>query len=339
MRIEEIWRELDAEAATGSATGWLTRLALPQPSQRLLVALETGSRRRSLLLPMPERMIPPPTTWPKCRGLELFSLALDGKPHFGVRLTDPASADVFAILAEDLAPRIASSNSPQASATALIGRLKRWQKFLTVSTSGLNGQQLRGLYGELFTLRETLLPRLGPLSSVTAWRAPTASHQDFQFSAGAIEVKTTAAMQPQSVGIASERQLDDTGVGALFLHVVVLDERVVEENSPSGPGETLPELIRGLRQLLNPFETAAEIFEDRLLDADYLDAHAHLYDSTRFALRYTETFGVKDSFPRIVERQLPPGIGEVSYALSLSACAPYSVATEKMLEAVNITHD
>jgi hypothetical protein len=34
-----------------------------------------------------------------------------------------------------------------------------------------------------------------------------------------VEVKTTAAKQPQSVRITSERQLDDTGVGALFLHV------------------------------------------------------------------------------------------------------------------------
>lgn len=62
---------------------------------------------------------------------------------------------------------------------------------------------------------------------MVAWKAALAAHQDFQFSTGALEVKTTAAKQPQSVRITSERQLDDTGVGALFLHVVVVDEREV----------------------------------------------------------------------------------------------------------------
>ncbi len=44
-----------------------------------------------------------------------------------------------------------------------------------------------------------------------AWRGPEPAHQDFQFTSGAVEVKATAAKQPQSVRITSERQLDDNG--------------------------------------------------------------------------------------------------------------------------------
>lgn len=50
MRIEELWQELEKEAQVGTANSWLTRFALPQPSHALLVALETASSRRTLLL-------------------------------------------------------------------------------------------------------------------------------------------------------------------------------------------------------------------------------------------------------------------------------------------------
>jgi hypothetical protein len=333
MRIEQVWTELEAEAAVPGASAWLTRLALPQP-QSLLVALETATLRRSLLLPMPERLIPPAASWPQCHGLELISLALNGKPHFGVRLTDLGASDVFSILAEDLAPRISSLSDAQAKAGMLVGRLRRWQKFLAAGTSGLSVERVRGLYGELFTLRSTLLPRLGANASVTAWRAPTASHQDFQMVTGAVEVKTTAAKQPQSVRIASERQLDGTGVGALFLHVVIVDEREVENNGGPPGGESLPELVGDLRRLLTPISSALEIFEERLVDAGYLQAHAHRYDCTRFALRGIRTFAVTDGFPRIVEKELKPGVGEVSYSLSLAVCEPFSIEIGTMLAAL-----
>ncbi len=330
MRIEQLWREMEAEAQAGSSAGaWLTRLAQPQPASPLLVELEVAVNRRALLLPLPKALVPARREWPVCRGLEVFSVALAGQAHLGVRLRDAACADVFTALAEDVVPRVAATTSARAAAVALLGRLRRWQKFLAAGTSGLSAEQQRGLYGELHTLRSHLLPGLGAEVAVAGWRAPQAAHQDFQFVSGAVEVKTTTAKQPQAVRITSERQLDDTGIRALFLQVVVLDEREVEPGAAGG-GECLPGLVADLRSRLAGEPGALELFDDQLLEAGYLDADAPRYSGRRFTLRRELTFRVQRSFPRLVERSLPAGVGDVNYALSLAAGAPWEVPAAAM---------
>jgi len=333
MRIDALWKELESEARRGCSAPWLTRFALPQPSHPLLVALEVASARRALLLPLPKSLIPPRRQWPTCRGLEIFTIALSGQPHFGVRLRDTANADVFTALAEDVAPRIAAAASNRTAAKALLDRLRNWQRFLAAGTAGLSAQQQRGLFGELHTLRTHILPYLGP-AAIFGWRAPLSAHQDFQFASGAIEVKTTAAKQPQAVRITSERQLDNTGVPVLFLHIVIVDERELE-NSVNEAGESLPDIIRRLREELKEDARALETFDDRLLDMGYLDAHAPHYEGRHFAVRKEHTFRIRSGFPRLVERNLPTGVGDINYALNLAACEPFSVSIVKAVASLS----
>lgn len=333
MTIEELWQALEAEAATARNAAWLTRRATPQPGWPLLVALEPASRTRALLLPAPRSALPPRRDWPECRGLELQTLALGADAHFAVRLRDATGADVFTALAADLAPRVAAAASGREAVTTLFGRLRRWQQFLLAARTGLSREQERALWGELHVAHAHLLPVFGPAATVAAWKAALAAHQDFQFSTGALEVKTTAAKQPQSVRITSERQLDDTGVGALFLHVVVVDEREV---APAGstPGQSLPALIATLRAVLSIAPAVLVMFEDLLLEAGYLDAHAPRYEGRRRTVRRELTFRVRRGFPRLTERKLPAGVGDVSYALSLAAGAPFAVETAAAITAL-----
>jgi hypothetical protein len=296
----------------------------------LLVALEASENRRALLLPLPKAAIPGRREWPQCRGLEIFSVVIAGQPHLGVRLRESSSADVFTALAEDVAPRVAATSDPQAAVAALLGRLRRWQKFLAAGMAGLSPEQQRGLYGELHTLRQYFLPCFGAETAVAAWRAPRRTHQDFQLASGAVEVKTTTAKQPQSVRITSERQLDQAGIPWLFLHVVVLDEREVE-GVHNAVGEGLPDIVGVLRKQLQATAAAAETFDDRLLDVGYLEVDVPRYENRRFTLRREHTFRVKRGFPCLVEENLPTGVGDVSYALSLAVCEPFATSIEDML--------
>jgi hypothetical protein len=43
---------------------------------------------------------------------------------------------------------------------------------------------------------------------------------------------------------------------------------------------------------------------------------------------------VKEGFPRIVESQLPPGLGKVSYEIDTGACEPYLVSESIVIEAL-----
>lgn len=333
MKIEEIWCQLESEAKDGNTSPWLMRYALPKPSQPLLVALETTTNRRALLLPMPKVVIPAKRDWPVCRGVEVFSIALSGEAHFGVSLIDRTECDVFAALAEDLAPRVAATSDASKAASVMLSRLRRWQKFLAAGASGLSLEKQRGLYGELYTLRTHLLPKLGATLAISAWRAPFAAHQDFQFKSGAIEVKTTTSKQPQSIQITSERQLDDSGISALFLHVVVLDEREVDGDGLA-PGETLPEIVQSLRLQVQSDERALDTFDDRLLEAGYLDSDVFRYEKRQFTLRGEHTFHVISDFPRLLECDLPVGIGDVSYMLSISACEKFALPMSKGIEII-----
>lgn len=327
MNIEQLWHEMEEEGETNAA--WLTRYARPQAGHPVLIALEQTTRARAFLVPVSREALPPRREWPECGGLELISVALESQAHLGVQLRDSAYTDVFTALAEDVAPRVAGAKGAKQAAAELLGRLRRWQQFLTAARDLLSVEAQRGLWGELHVLLTHLLPVLGAAASVGGWKASAAAHQDFQFSAGAVEIKTTAAKQPQSVRITSERQLDDTGVGALFLHVVVVDEREVPPGGDA-PGQSLYALIDTIRAVLSSDPVALGCFNDRLLDRGWLDTHASRYEGRRWTVRGEHTYRVRQGFPRFVEADLPPGVGDVSFAVSLAACEPFATLVSEV---------
>ena len=322
-----MWKELEEEAQNSKASGWLTRHARPNPVRALLVAFEVQPKRRALLLPLSEASVPPKRDWPQCRGLEIFSGTIQGEPFLGVRLQDSADSEVFSALAEDIASRIADTQTAPEAAGVLLGRLRKWQKFLSVGSLTLGPQAVKALYGELTAMRDLLIPSLGVSEGVKAWVGPQRASQDFQMPRAAIEVKTTASKGPQIVRISSERQLDSVGIQRLFLYVLSLDERVTTGTGPA-VGQTLPEVIESIRQSARDNALAAEQLEDRLLEAGYRAADTEYYQSQRFAVRDEYVFEVTEDFPRIVESDLPEGVGEVTYGVSLSACTPFAVSRE-----------
>jgi hypothetical protein len=327
MKIDEIWRELEAEIR--SEASWLTRLARPQTGYPILVGLEQATRTRALLLPVGKKDLPHRTEWPEYRSLELALMALNSTPHLCVRLRESSFADVFSALAEDVVPRIGACPDGKRAVSILMDRLHLWQKFLKSAGQGLSLEDQKGLWGELYTLRSHMLPGRGATEALAGWKGRAAAHQDFQFPDGAVEIKTTSAKQPLSIRITSERQLDNTGVGNLFLHVLVVDEREVPAGD-EGPGLSLPGLIAGIREQLSDEAVMLALFNDRLIEAGWLDPMASRYEGRRWTLRAEHTYRVAGDFPRIIEASLPPGIGDVSYAISLYACAAFEVQHEAM---------
>jgi len=322
MKTGELWTELDATA--GTRPGWWLRLASAAAACPLFVALDGETRRRAVLLRLPANEIPPRRRWPRARGLEALAVEIEGSAHFGVVLKEPRFADVFTALAEDLVRRVAEATTPAAQAQAFLGQLTRWQKFLAASLEGLGEEAQRGLWGELHVLRELLLPALGT-AVVAAWKGPEKAHQDFQFASGALEVKTTLAKQPQVVRIASERQLDVADWPALFLSVLALDVR-------EGNAESLPQMVATTRMVVASDATAREVLEDALLAAGYLDVHADRYTGRGYAVRSERCFRVKRGFPVIVERDLPRGVGNVTYGLAVEACGRFTVEPAAMIK-------
>ncbi len=320
MQIDDLWMALEADATAGKksgVSGWLLRLAQPSAGCLLFIGLELASRRRAVLLRLPSAAVPTRRHWPRCKGLEPLAVSVGGSAHFGVALKEPRFADVFTALAADLVRRVADAGNTADQTRTFLGQLARWQKFLSATFDGLSAEAQRGLWGELHFLREHLLQNIG-IAAVYSWKGGERAHQDFQFERSALEVKTTLAKQPQVVRITSERQLDDSAWTALFLNVIALDMR-------DGGGETLPEMVASLRAKFAADSAAQEQFEDELLSVGYFDIHAARYADRGYKVRADSFFRVRSKFPRLVEADMPVGVGDAHYALSVAACEPFKI--------------
>ena len=322
-----LWSSLGNAAGKGT-TDWRLVRCRATPGRSLFAALEPGAGRRVLLLPLTSVRAPTRRQWPRIAGLEPVNIAVSGEPHVGVALKDVRFSDVFDALIVDLSRRVEAARTTGEALAALLGQLARWQKFLTAAADGLSVEIQRGLWGELHCLSEVLIPKLGPAEAVAGWKGPTRAHQDFQFYRGAIEVKTTTAKQPQSVRITSERQLDDRAWPALFLHVLVLEER-------EGAALALPRLVETVRVKLMADLAVREKFEDALLSVGYLDVHASRYATVGYSVRIEHWFRVAKDFPRIVEASLAMGVGDVSYALALAACHDFRTTSRRVVKTLS----
>lgn len=326
--IDTLWQSVEQDAKGALEEKWVLRRVLPHGLHDLSVGVETPDGRRLLVLRTHRLALPAPRALPECRGLETFVRqgASADEGVLGVALKEPRYADVFSALVTDLAGRVEAAASPTDAVVALLGQLRRWQAFLAAAAEALSEEAQRGLWGELHFLRERLLPALGP-SVVAAWQGSRAAHQDFQFASGAVEVKTSAAKGPQTVHIASERQLDDKGVPALFLHHLSLDVR-------EDGGESLPAMIQSVRALVASDMGATEQLEEALLAAGWLNANAERYSKRGYTVREANFFHVTAGFPRLLENNLPEGIGQVSYLLSIAACRPFATAAANVLKTI-----
>ena len=333
MNYAEIWEELERVAAPGTP-GRMRRRVHPQARCDLFLAIDKPTNLRMMLMLVKEASLDGIDELPTGRGVEArITRPGDDDADAAVELvlTDPRSADIFTALASDIGNVAAAQSDEGSAVAALVSRLSRWQRFLEQSgPGGLESERQRGLYAELWLLGHHLFDAVGTGPAVQAWTGPARASHDFQLRACAVEVKATAAKQNQVLRVASERQLDDTGVDALFLFHLSLDVHL-------GAGETLPAIVDALRVSLGT-TAAGQPFEDRLFDAGYLDVHRHLYEKPGYTVRESNFFHVTERFPRIVERDLPPGVGDVRYSVAVAECKHFAVDLDTVLAALRSNH-
>jgi hypothetical protein len=70
---------------------------------------------------------------------------------------------------------------------------------------------------------------------------------------------------------------------------------------------------------------AASDLDASLLEVGYLDTHADSYDR-KYRVIEVRWLSVTEAFPRLTRGSVPPGVGSVSYSVSLDSCVPYLVS-------------
>jgi len=327
MKIREIWKSLEEDAYPASS-GYITRRILPELKYDIYLAVERPDNKRLLMIRIKRSSVARNIVYPSFNCFEIRSVILpnDDSDRFAIQLilAKPAYEDIFTALVEDIINKLASIQEEQNAIAEFIARLQRWQKFLEKHDRNRLSQMVQqGLYGELWFLRQIVIPQLGCDRGVESWTGARGSQQDFQFEHCAVEVKTTATKKHQIIAIASEKQLDDTGIANLVLLHLSLDIRKVT-------GESLPEIVASVRTLIANDVLAQEHLEILLFEAGYLDIHANDYEQTRYTIREINYFQVEGGFPRIVEADLRNGVGNVRYTISVEQCKNFSISESQV---------
>lgn len=247
-------------------------------------------------------------------------------------ITDRDKKCEFSYLCENIIQTLLKENNIRYAVLSFTNTLIKWKNlFEKIRGNGLSKEEQQGLYGELCMLSKFLNNTENLYSAVSYYVGTDKALRDFQGKDWAVEVKTTATNNPQLLTINGERQLDDTMIDRLYLF-----HCSVEASKLSG--ETLPEKIESVRMLLGSDIAALSLFNSKLIEAGYFDSQESKYIERHYKLRKESYYQVNDNFPRIREKELRPGVGNVKYGIAISDCDPYLVSEPHVLNNT-INHD
>lgn len=324
MKADSIWKELEEDPNCKYRNGILKRLIFPDSKCKMFFGLRIPSKSRVFILQIPEKYKPGKEQIPESRG---FNVTIE-KPGdtVGAEVTlvvdsiEKINDEIFSAMAITLSGSLKACENNQQAVNTFLATIRRWQKFFEkCKPEGLSEEAQQGLYGELYFLKTLLLANNEYLlENVSAWTGPKKRHHDFQFGDTAIEVKTSTSKQQQKLYISSEQQLDEQQVGKLYIFHLSL--ALVE-----GHYETLPKLVNDLRVSHSLKHSALLLFEEGLEERGYLNTQTWRYEKRGYVIRESSLYHVVDDFPRLTERQIPTGVGDLKYSISVAACKRFSV--------------
>jgi hypothetical protein len=304
--------------ATGEPLAAYAGLVLPGPRKRLSLGVETLDERQGILKE-------------KAKGylvsVEPAPAGYDALAFLSITENDSAFCELFKAVGSDLLALWTNQRDAGVATGLVLRRLEHWRRFFQ-KEEGLGRDGYLGLCGELLFLERILDWEIDPSIAVESWMGPLGSNQDFLYGKAAVEVKSTSANAPEFVRVSSTRQLDDTGLDALFLSHSAFDLREFS-------GRTLAQIADGIEKRLSTTSPMAAVtLHERLLSAGFSPDLPGKYGSYGVVERSTACYEIRSGFPRIQESTLPPGISDVEYTLNLASCSEYMVKQELLERAI-----
>jgi hypothetical protein len=244
-------------------------------------------------------------------------------------LVDRQFKDIFDTLIADVILNIICESEIKTVLKNYTNRLLKWESlFERFGQQGLNPEEQRGLYGELYFLRKYLQSNPEFQHVLNSWVGPTKEIRDFQAGSWSLEVKTTHGNNHQKVQISNERQLDTSNLENLFLFHLSLEAR-------QQSGETLNQIVDTISEALNNDFISLSLFKSKLIEVGYFDIHKHLYENTGYYIRQELFYKVDRDFPRIEEKDIRNGVGDVKYSIVVSQCYEFVIVEDDVFQTIN----
>lgn len=329
-RLQSAWRAL---AGDGVDDGWRT-IPIEGGPNRLLAGRHFPGNEESILVGFNSVRMPPDSRLPQGRGFRVekvrYDIGGDGQVWVSLSRQLAGSLDMFVRMAEDVIGMLRAYGhaNDETLVQLFLGRIKAWQEFMERGREDVLGPEAEvGLFGELSVLKMILEALASPIVALESWHGPLDGLQDFLIGTGAIEVKSTVAVNGFSATIGSLEQLDDSLVQPLFLAGIRL--------SLDSYGRTLPEFITELGGLLSDNPAAKGMFENLVLRAGFLWAFSDSY-KRRFTHTDTTIMPVGENFPNLTRGNVNIAIRKARYELDLGLVNVPDVGLSWALEELGV---
>ncbi len=263
---------------------------------------------------------------PRFRGLEI-SLDITSIGEFNnqdfIKFTQsiPNIDNVFELVISDICEKIIQVFNKNNLNSTLTKILNEWKIFFDKQENKiLSLDSQKGLIGELYFLKFYIFEKYSSIESIIYWTGAERTNHDFQILNTAVEIKTTSSKQHKKFIVSSEKQLDNAGLENLYLSLFTLN---LHHNMPD---HTLPALIKEIYTEIRDSPVATFQFQIKLIKYGYNERDAEKY-KIGFSLNTMKFFEVSAGFPRLLQENLPNGIGDIKYSVAVSACAPFEIKT------------
>tara|TARA_R110002051_G_scaffold56046_9_gene104079 strand:- start:76771 stop:77757 length:987 start_codon:yes stop_codon:yes gene_type:complete len=249
----------------------------------------------------------------------------NNKKELAIILLDEELTDIFVVFIEDIINSLLDIRNSEDAIIIISKRINYWKKlFGKFSRSILTPEQQRGLFGELYFINQVLIERNNK-QILNAWKAPNATNQDFYINFKAVEVKTSKS-NSQSIKIASEYQLDTSGLNKLFIAFYKLYE--------FPDGTTLLNIINDIRLFLNSDIELINTFNAKLITLGILPEVEDEYDEIGYSVREEKYYNVASEFPKITALMVNESISKISYDIDLGYCMNFETSFTEILNEI-----
>lgn len=237
----------------------------------------------------------------------------DHKLALSFDLLDLAYASMFEVFCKDIILVCEYAKKGMAISTALV-RWKYWKEMFGKKRSLiLEKQEIKGLMGELYELKNYFIPKYGYKDAIKSWMGPLLGHKDFEIDNIWYEIKTINDGAVQ-INISSIEQLESDLDGNL---VVV---RVDESSENSENAINLNQLVLQIMNVIEDPEILEE-FRTKLENIGYsVDSG---YDDFNFLFKGRDVYIVNDKFPRLRRGEINSAIGNAKYTIMIAGISDF----------------
>lgn len=323
----KIWESINNESKGNPSQTHIARRIRTNGSFEMFLATDFRKAIRLLYVKYEEYHELITENLPRFRGLEIsVSVVSLGEftntPFIKFMQSIPNTDNIFELVISDICDKIARLENKRELSSVLVRTLSEWKLFFEKQENEiLSVAAQKGLIGELYFLRDHLFRKYSFSESLSYWTGSEKTNHDFQIVNNAVEVKTTAGKQHKKFTVSSEKQLDNTGLAHLYLVLFSLN---LHSNMPD---RTLPSVISKIYSIIQDDPVATFQFQIKLLKYGYNETLAEKY-TIGFSVLDMRFLEVKEGFPRLLQMNLPDGVGDLKYSVVVAACTPFEIKTD-----------